>query len=197
MTKLNMNKTLKHLKLYSILLRESGAAEYDNKFTSTKHQEQTSHMFLLSSRVCAFADASVRHRHGEGLLHQCDQRHRRRGVSVSGLRSDTPQLPAGRLLLRPLPRRVLHRQRHQPMPGVPAQHAPGRAPHLRPGRVCRLWARKRKQQGKETGCHSMVFVCRHVSDMLHGESSCVCVSVRNTLDATATAPSPTRRTTAR
>lgn len=111
------------------------------------------HTFLLSSRVCVFADASLRHRHGEGLLHQCDQRHRRRGVSVSGLRSDTPQLPAGRLLLRPLPRRVLHRQRHQPMPGVPAQHAPGRAPHLRAGRVCRLWAWKREQQGKETGCH--------------------------------------------
>lgn len=102
-------------------------------------------MFL--SLFCVFVDASLCRRHGEAVLHHCDKRPGRGGVGMPGLRSGTPELPAGRLLLRSLPRWFLHRQRHQPMPGVPAQHTPGGAPHLRPGRVCRLWAWKHKQQG--------------------------------------------------
>lgn len=103
---------------------------------------------MFISLPCMFIGASLRQWHGEAVLHQRHKRPGWRGVIVSGLRSGTTELPAGRLLLRPLPRWILHRQRHQPVPGVSAQHTPGRTTHLRPGRLCRLWAWKHQQQGR-------------------------------------------------
>lgn len=97
----------------------------------------------------AFADAAAGRRHGEAVLHRREQRRGRGGVGVSRLRSGPPGLAARRLVLRALPRRLLHRQGHQPVPRVPGQHAPGGEAHLRPGRVRGLRPGKRQRRGGE------------------------------------------------
>lgn len=80
---------------------------------------------MFGPDLWVFVGAPLRRRHGEVVLHQCDERHGRGSVIMSGLRSGAPGLPAGRLLVCPLPCWFFHRRKHQPMPGVPTQHTPG------------------------------------------------------------------------
>lgn len=95
-----------------------------------------------------FAGSPLRRRRGQNLLRKCNQRCRRGGISLSGLRSGASELSAGGLLLRPLPGGLLHRQKHQQMSGVPPKHTLGWPTHLWRGRVHRLWTWKRQQQGR-------------------------------------------------